>query len=160
MSDLEPVQLIARASWNELLWLTLKSMIEEATTAGELYADRLPNTGEESVAWIGRDSFPMAFALFYEARPRTMWIDQLYVQAPYRRSGMATRLLKAIEEHARTLGYHAVEYGTGDKNRASRGLGAARGYDEVAVNLRLDIAPPAFVQVTLPVDRATDDIPF
>lgn len=160
MSDLEPVQLIARASWNELLWLTLKSMIEEATTAGELYADRLPNTGEESVAWIGRDSYPMAFALFYEARPRTMWIDQLYVQAPYRRSGMATRLLKAIKENARALGYHAVEYGTHDTNRASRGLGAARGYDEVAVSLRLNIAPPPFIHAPLPVDLNGDEMPF
>lgn len=159
MSNLDPVNLIARASWNELLWLTLQSMIEEATTAGELYADRLPNTGEESVAWIGRDSYPMAFALFYEARPRTMWIDQLYVQAPYRRSGMGRRLLAAIEAHAQTLGYHAIEYGTGHANHASRRLGAARGYDEVAVSLRLAIEQPVFIHAPLPVDAA-GDIPF
>lgn len=161
MSANDPVQMIQRASWNELLWLTLKGMIAEATDAGELYAERLPNTGEESVAWIGRDSYPYGFALFYEARPRTMWVDQLFVQAPYRRAGMGSRLLAAIEEHAKGLGYHAVEYGTRWTNHASRGLGARRGYDEPAVTLRLNIEPPPTFTLPPPSDGlAPDEIPF
>lgn len=161
MTDTATINLIARASWNELLWLTLKSMIDDATAIGELYSERLPNTGEESVAWIGRDSNPMAFALFYEARPRTMWIDQLFVQAPYRRGGLAGRLLAAIEEHSKGLGYHAVEYGTGWSNHASRSLGARRGYDEPAVTLRLNIEPaPTFILPPLPDGLDPDEIPF
>lgn len=156
----EPVNLIARASWNEPLWLTLKTMITEATEAGELYGDRHPNTGEESVAWIGPDSFPLAFALFYEARPRVMWVDQIFVQSPWRRGGMAGRLFTAIENHARVLGYHAVEYGTRDTNHASRGIGRYRGYEEITVGLRLDISPPpTFIPPPL-TDANGDDIPF
>lgn len=161
MTVVDTVQMIQRASWNELLWLTLKSMIEDATAIGELYSERLPNTGEESVAWIGRDNNPMAFALFYEARPRTMWVDQLFVQAPFRRGGLGSRLLAAIEEHAKGLGYHAVEYGTRWTNHASRGLGARRGYDEPAVTLRLNIEPPpTFIPPPLPGGLDPDEIPF
>lgn len=161
MTVVDTVQMIHRASWNDLLWLTLKSMIADATAIGELYADRLPNTGEESAAWIGRDSNPYAFALFYEARPRVLWVDQIYVQAPFRRSGMAGRLLSAIEEHAKALGYHAVEYGTRDTNHGSRRLGCSRDYEDVAVTLRLNIEPqPTFTLPPLPTDGIGDDIPF
>lgn len=160
MTAFDSVQMIHRASWNELLWLSLKSIIADATALGELTNERLPNTGEESAAWIGRDSNPYAFALFYEARPRVLWVDQIYVQAPWRRSGMGRRLLTAIEEHALSMGYHAIEYGTQDTNHGSRGLGRRCGYEENTVGLRLEIvSPPTF---TLPPSTSTDpdEIPF
>ncbi len=159
MTVVDTVHMLARVKWNEPLWTTLQMVISAATDDGDLYADRLPNTGEESVVWIGSNVAPRAFALFYEARPRVMWIDQLFVEPEYRRGGMAGRLLAAIEDHAKAMGYHAVEYATRDSNRTSRGLGARRGYDHVAVSLRLDITPPPAPLAAIP-GLFGDDIPF
>jgi GNAT superfamily N-acetyltransferase len=155
-----PVKLLARLSWRDVLFTAVKNTIDHATDAGELYADRLPNTGEESIAWIGFDADPAAFALFYEARPRVMWIDQLYVQPFFRKEGMAGRLLNAIEQHSKALGYHSVQYGTRTSNTGSRRLGASRGYDEDTIGLSLNIAPPGLPLFAPAAGDPSDEIPF
>ena len=151
---------IERIKWDEQLHDAVKGEIEHAQETGELSDRRLPMSGEEKAAWIGPNFDPQAFVLFFEARPRVLWVDEIYVSPAFRRLGMANALMQHVETYARQNGFHRIEYGTDIDNRASRLLGASRGFNEWSIGLARDIPPDPPQRLATATDLNGDDIPF
>lgn len=164
MKDQTAPRMLARLNWDGVLCVAVLETIQHATEHRRELTDQcVPNTGEESVVWFGPAADPYGFALFYEARPRVLWVDQIYVDPAYRRGGLASRMLAAIEEHAKAVGYEAVEMGIPFDNHASTNMAADRSYERTAWTVRLDLPRPE-----QPISRSGsanpgavgDEIPF
>lgn len=82
------------------------------------------------------DGMVAGYASFGDFRPfpgfRHTVEHSIYVDARFRRRGLANELLAALEEPARALGKHVIVGGIGADNVASLALHKKHGYVEVA----------------------------
>lgn len=147
-----------RLKWDDQLFETIKGRIEFAQTEGELTDERNPITGDERVAWTGFRLDPHSFVLFYEARPRVMWVDELWVHKLHRNVGLGKALMDHVAEIARSTGYHKVELGTQMTNTKARRLYERLDYDERNVGYALDLRP-ADPPIVMPISDS-DELPF
>ena len=88
------------------------------------------------VACAGTTVVGMATALHYvhPDKPTELWINEIGVAPPYRRRGIATRLLEALFAHGRAIGCREAWLGTEESNLAARRLYAkVRGREEAMV---------------------------
>lgn len=157
------VKILDRLKWDELLFDGVKSAIKVATSDGELCPHRPAITGDEKVAFIGDNPFSLfGFILFFEARPRVLWVDILFVDTPYREQKVGSTLMQAAVDYAERHGYLRVEYGTTRENSASRRLGEKLGFGEPHIGLALNL--PDTINPPKPLPRmpaeGESDIPF
>lgn len=154
------IHTIDRLSWNEDLFGVVKARVKAAQEEGELDSARSDITGNERAAWIGYSLGPDAFVLFYEARPRIMWVDILLVEQHRRHAGLGTALMKHVFEIAKASGYSHVELGTAIMNTNARRLYEKLDFDERAIFYRLDLLTPEPPLAPPPIDFQLDDIPY
>ncbi|MEQ3551816.1 GNAT family N-acetyltransferase [Pseudonocardia nematodicida] len=74
------------------------------------------------------DGVPVAIGGLRRLDDRTCEIKRLYVEPPARSAGVGRRLLAALEDAARALGYGCARVDTGPAQRHSRALFRATGY--------------------------------
>lgn len=153
------IHTLDRLRWNEDLFGVVKARVKFAQEEGELETARSDITGDERVAWIGYSLDPHAFILFYEARPRIMWVDMLLVEQHRRHAGLGTALMKHVFGIARASGYSHVELGTQVMNTNARRLYEKLDFDERAIFYRLDLNTPE-PPFSPPLASGQDDMPF
>ena len=64
----------------------------------------------------------------HEAGFAWLSLDDCYIEAPYRRQGLAAKWMKHAEKHARNCGAKVLRSGTGCENKASRALQEGLGF--------------------------------
>lgn len=83
------------------------------------------------LAWA--DGVPAGYALAVrvpktDARVGFLFLDELYVLAPYRRRGVGRALVRAVQEQARAAGLAGVRLLVRQQNRAARRLYRGAGF--------------------------------
>jgi GNAT superfamily N-acetyltransferase len=105
----------------------------------ELDGDTMPRAGPAElgppggaflVGWI--DGEPVCCGGVKRLDARTCEIKKMYVVPGARGTGVARRLLHALEDKARELGYEIARLDTGPRQRNAQGLYEAEGYVRVA----------------------------
>ncbi len=95
-----------------------------------LHGDELrPPLGVYLVGWEGTDA--VAGGGVRQLEPGLAEIKRMYIRPPARARGVATALLSALEEAARTLGCAAVRLDTGPKQVHALRLYRQAGYAEI-----------------------------
>ncbi|GAB1597136.1 GNAT family N-acetyltransferase [Lysobacter claricitrinus] len=98
------------------------------------------------VAWQGERAvgFTQLYPMFSSVRMAPVFVlNDLYVDAPARRSGVARRLLDAAAAAARAVGAHRIVLETSIDNLAARALYRDAGWDEESTQwYGLDLAAP------------------
>ncbi|MDA3624139.1 GNAT family N-acetyltransferase [Saccharopolyspora oryzae] len=88
-----------------------------------------PPTGVFLVAREGTE--PAGCVGIRELEPGVAELKRMYVRPQARGLGAGARLLAAVEEHARDLGYRAIRLDTRNDLVEARGLYAKHGYQEI-----------------------------
>jgi GNAT superfamily N-acetyltransferase len=107
---------------------------------------------EECVVFLATkgalDPQPIGFALLYPSFSslglrRSLILNDLYVTAEYRRTGIARRLLHAAHHHAALTGAVSIQLETEESNSGARRLYESEGYrqDERFLRYALTIPP-------------------
>jgi GNAT superfamily N-acetyltransferase len=99
------------AHWSYGQWAAKKGISFDVNLLA--YKDRAASKALTRVFVICVDSFPVGMVSVKEndmrSRPDlTPWLSALYVMPEYRESGLAERLIKHVEEYARSLGFAAI----------------------------------------------------
>jgi GNAT superfamily N-acetyltransferase len=96
--------------------------------------DETPLSDEEFAPPLGGffiavlDAVPVGCAGLRRHDEETVELKRLYVRSAYRRRGLATALLGAVENQARALGYRRLILETGSKQPEAIALYQGRGY--------------------------------
>jgi GNAT superfamily N-acetyltransferase len=91
---------------------------------------------------VGYIAVTLGFSLEYCGRDA--FVDDFYIQAPFRGSGLGTRVLEAVEPECRTLGIRALHLEAERSNRAGQALYRRRGFrdnDRQLLSKRLSPVP-------------------
>jgi GNAT superfamily N-acetyltransferase len=104
----------------------------------DLDGDTMPRAGQaqlsppDGVFIIGRvDGAPVCCGGLKRLDDRACEIKKMYVMPECRGQGVARRLLRALEDEARALGYDVVRLDTGPKQLSARGLFVSEGYVQI-----------------------------
>jgi GNAT superfamily N-acetyltransferase len=92
-------------------------------------ADFEPPEGVFLVGYV--DGKPAACGGVCRYDERTAEVRRMYVAPAARGRGLSRRLLGALEEEARALGYKAVRLETGERQPEAIGLYSAAGYERI-----------------------------
>jgi GNAT superfamily N-acetyltransferase len=92
-------------------------------------ADFEPPEGVFLVGYV--DGKPAACGAVCRYDERTAEVRRMYVTPDARGRGLSRRLLGALEEEARALGYKAVRLETGERQPEAIGLYSAAGYGRI-----------------------------
>jgi GNAT superfamily N-acetyltransferase len=93
-------------------------------------AELSPPAGSFLVGWHGGE--PVCCGGVKRLDDRTCEIKKMYVVPGMRGHGIARKLLLALEDDARRLGYEIARLDTGPKQGNARGLYESEGYVEIA----------------------------
>ncbi|MGI8712773.1 MAG: GNAT family N-acetyltransferase [Solirubrobacteraceae bacterium] len=88
-----------------------------------------PPSGALVVGWVSDD--PVCVGGVKRLDDRTCEIKRMYVAPAWRGRGVARRLLHALEDAARRIGYGVARLDTGPKQLSARGLYVSEGYVEI-----------------------------
>ncbi|WP_449255162.1 GNAT family N-acetyltransferase [Bosea sp. (in: a-proteobacteria)] len=132
--------LIQRVSWNPALKAAVDAAFATGQAEGVFTRHRLPPTGDEQAAVVGDPAAPDGFALFYEARPRCLWLDLIWVSPTHRRQSIGGLMMTAIREHAKAMGYERIELGTSDFDGELSRFYRKRGFEPEHVVMATAIA--------------------
>jgi GNAT superfamily N-acetyltransferase len=86
---------------------------------------------DPSGVWLARDGRTTIGCIVMKPLPQiegACEVKRMYVREGYRRQGVADRLLDAVHEHARALGFRTVYLDTKDDLLPAHRLYARRGY--------------------------------
>jgi ribosomal protein S18 acetylase RimI-like enzyme len=83
--------------------------------------------GETSVGYI-----VLTFGYSFEYHGRDSFIDELYIEPPYRRQGIGKRAMQFVEERARELGVNAIHLEVDQGNNPAAELYRRAGYGDSA----------------------------
>lgn len=104
----------------------------------DLDGDYMPRAGPAELSppggafLVGRiDGVPVCCGGVKRLDERTCEIKKMYVIPARRGTGLARRLLHALEAKARELGYTTARLDTGPKQQHARGLYESEGYVEI-----------------------------
>lgn len=102
-----------------MAWAALTKLIEEPDV-GRLWLILNP---EKAVGYIA-----VTFGFSLEFYGRDAFIDDLFIQPPFRGVGLGTRVLKAVEPECRALGVRALHLEVGCTNQAGQALYRRQGF--------------------------------
>jgi len=88
-----------------------------------------PAGGVYLVAYLA--GCPLACGALRPIDAATAEVRRMFVSANARRAGLATRILRALENHASRLGYSLLKLQTGDRQHAAVALYARHGYARI-----------------------------
>ncbi len=111
------------------------SIYKTAQKAGEFVLFRTDPTGKELLIWMAQTpvSKPVAFATFYEAKPKSVWLDLIWVAPEHRRKGLAKAMLLNVNAISKRMGMHQIEFGTILDNAAMRSAGRLVGFSDSVI---------------------------
>ncbi|MDX6597937.1 MAG: hypothetical protein QOE87_1824, partial [Gaiellales bacterium] len=92
-------------------------------------AEVAPPVGAWVVAYLG--DAPVGCGGVKRLDDSTVELKRIYLAESARGHGLGRRLLRELEEHARTLGYERVRLDTGDLQPEALGLFHSAGYSEI-----------------------------
>lgn len=79
------------------------------------------------------DDRPVGFFLGFELKPRVFFAWFFGVAPEFRRQGIASQLMEAVEEWACLHHYEAIRFECHNQHRSMLQLGIARGYDILGI---------------------------
>ncbi len=132
--------LIQRVSWNPALKAAIDAAYATGQAEGVFTRHRHAPTGDEQAAVFGDPAAPDGFALFYEAGPRRLWLDLIWVRPTHRRQSIGGLMMAAIREHAKAMGYERIELGTIDLDGELSRFYRKRGFEPEHVVMAATLA--------------------
>lgn len=138
MSELDFRAARVDAGDGAILAQAMRDEIAEMYDGLELDGDAMPKAGPAELSPPGgsflvgyADGEPVCCGGVKRLDDRTCEIKKMYIVPSRRGQGIARRLLHALEESARELGYAIARLDTGPKQLNARGLYESEGYVEI-----------------------------
>lgn len=103
------------------------------------------------------DNRPVGFAIGYELKPGTFYCWYIGVLPDYRRAGIASQLMEAMDARATAGDYHTIRFECFNSQRPMLHLAISQGYDIVGMRMHRQTQDNLLILEQMLAEQADED---